>query len=998
MRYLYCRGYVEMPMKKKALSITLCIITLLPLLVSLVITPVTSADPTTGRTTLYFKDVFSEIDMDFDFSGTFQQLTLIPPTKQEASAYPPLIRSGVSLSNLFPPDIDFIMENLDDFEFGKWLLSWGVVLLWDDILAEFLGEFDEEIPSEFKEIVELIKFSFPHPLRIIQGYEHTGDEPIQLNGNIDYTLYFRTKFPTRLQKNDEVKLTIYRYNPASAFPIPTKIANTTFSLTANHLQKTVQQTISITDVSQTIHPDQMVLFSIELIPGNKTLSSLVLNEYPRMRNLAFTIYNFLLDNLETDALQNFSILINEFESILEDFDIDIDDLNLTREDAAYVIKSLISFSFLYDSSDYPSSVTVPFRAVGDTKKDSITYYLRNNNVLDTNRPVAEAQQRVNLIDTVGSWTGQTLSRNKIISDASAIIFINHKDLQPLTSNMEVEAALTYGDVILSTDSVTLDRTTPFSTTERAYRFTFEDVATGVELTYGQNIGLRLSLKNTTNIRSLLRTAEVLFDADAHASMLSFILSETDNIKVTSQRSPASGKIIVGDTVSYTLDVTSTLADDILIRIKEEEFSSAEDDFWDVQIFPASFSIESNANKTVSVILTSLGTTLQAYEEKPLNLILEVIGNTGYDTVQLTAEVSSDAVTFDTLIDKPEEREVKRGITETFKVTIENNNTGLWRDSFRFYADIDKNLSINVDPEEFDNLDAGSKTSFNVSVTIPRKTAIREATITVTIASKRSGISHTIPINFTIIGPGVLESTYDFFDEMAGSMGLKEIFNENAALVLVSIIFIVIFFILIIMVFILTINYVDVTCSDAIKEIFPGNKATYEVTLKNTTNKQHTYRIRTDKKSDSSSWTFELPFNQVTIPAKQEKTIPVTIHSTDESELGEWIDFRLIIETEGKTKKESIPLFCSLTDGTVSLSIKDVFHWPKAFSNGEKVSTSVRVNNNGNIKAKGISVKLFINNKEKNKVQELIIPAGGYADITLPWIAEKGKNDLRLLVC
>ena len=39
----------------------------------------------------------------------------------------------------------------------------------------------------------------------------------------------------------------------------------------------------------------------------------------------------------------------------------------------------------------------------------------------------------------------------------------------------------------------------------------------------------------------------------------------------------------------------------------------------------------------------------------------------------------------------------------------------------------------------------------------------------------------------------------------------------------------------------------------------------------------------------------------------------------------------------------------------------------------------------------IKVRLFINGKEKNKVEDIIIPARGYADISIPWIANKGKN-------
>jgi hypothetical protein len=41
--------------------------------------------------------------------------------------------------------------------------------------------------------------------------------------------------------------------------------------------------------------------------------------------------------------------------------------------------------------------------------------------------------------------------------------------------------------------------------------------------------------------------------------------------------------------------------------------------------------------------------------------------------------------------------------------------------------------------------------------------------------------------------------------------------------------------------------------------------------------------------------------------------------------------------------------------------------------------------------------LYVNGKEKNKVENITIPAGGYADIKMPWIAVKGKNEVNIVV-
>ena len=54
-------------------------------------------------------------------------------------------------------------------------------------------------------------------------------------------------------------------------------------------------------------------------------------------------------------------------------------------------------------------------------------------------------------------------------------------------------------------------------------------------------------------------------------------------------------------------------------------------------------------------------------------------------------------------------------------------------------------------------------------------------------------------------------------------------------------------------------------------------------------------------------------------------------------------------------------------------------------------------NKGNVSARNISVILYVNDEEKNKVEDITIPRGGYADISIPWIAVKGKNEIYIVV-
>ncbi|MBS3777973.1 MAG: hypothetical protein KGY50_01615, partial [Candidatus Thermoplasmatota archaeon] len=894
-----------MPLKNQALSTSLCIIIVVSFLFSAFFIPSSIAESPSGNTTFYFKDVLNSNEADYDSSGTFTLLSTIPPTSQNTSSYPPLLNQEILLKNGF--------SIIDEETLFEWGAKWAITLL--DELEGY-----DDILGDYGDLLKQMEIILPNPLRIVEGYQHNGDEPIQLNGNINYDLFFKVKPGSRFHKNDQVKLRVFTFSE-TAF-VPTEIANTTVSITPGPLEKIIQRTVTITNVSKKINPGQLLLFSIELMPGNKTISSLLLQDKIPLNNLTTqltTLVGNVANYTDIEKVDDVYNLLKEIQSSFSEEELGI---NISTEDIKDILDSVLSVSFLYDSSEYPSSVTVPFKAAGNSDDNTITYYLHANSNMDSSQPTATTEQTVNLVNSQGSWFGPELSRNKIISDTSAIVYLSHKDLQKWGSEMTVDASLTFDNSTLATDSIQLDRTKLLSPSSKPYQFTFDELGTGVEITHGGNLGLQIALSNTSSANNLFRSASVLFDAQNYASMLSFTVSETDHIKASAIPDPASGKIIVGDTVTYTLDVTSDLEDIISVDLIDETFSSDEQAFWDVSISPTSLPIGENGNETVTVMLSSLGNSLAAYDEDPLQISLELIGNTGYDTVQLNAKVSPDAVTYDTLLkNKPDDMEIVHGTNETFSVTIQNNNTGLWKDSYLFTADVDKqNLSVIVSPSSFDNLNVGNETTVNVTVVVPKDTEVKEAAVTLTITSKRSQIDQQIVINVSVIGANVFETIFDYFEGIAESIGLKDVFGSYAPIVLAGIILIILFFILIMVAFILTNKYVDIICIDRIKEITPDKTALYEMNLRNPTNKTQTYQLYSDLSQKSSSWNISFSSDQLAIPPKQQQTITVSVNATDEAEPGDWNEFNILVSTEGKEKVEKIPLFCSLADGTVSLGI------------------------------------------------------------------------------
>ena len=135
-------------------------------------------------------------------------------------------------------------------------------------------------------------------------------------------------------------------------------------------------------------------------------------------------------------------------------------------------------------------------------------------------------------------------------------------------------------------------------------------------------------------------------------------------------------------------------------------------------------------------------------------------------------------------------------------------------------------------------------------------------------------------------------------------------------------------------------------------------------------------------------------DKITIGGKKAKSVFLIIKPTEKANPNDWTETKVNVKLSGRRKSEEITTMTMLKDGKTLLKISDVFTWPKSIIPGDRITTSFKIYNKGNITARKVLVKLFINGKEKNKT-EVNIPSGGYADIKMPWIGLKGKNGLYL---
>jgi len=287
--------------------------------------------------------------------------------------------------------------------------------------------------------------------------------------------------------------------------------------------------------------------------------------------------------------------------------------------------------------------------------------------------------------------------------------------------------------------------------------------------------------------------------------------------------------------------------------------------------------------------------------------------------------------------------------------------------------------------------------------IPEDSEICYDVLELNITSKES-IRHEKEIIWTarvitkVIGPNIFEHIYNYFESVSSDIGLDEFLGDYAAAFLIFVIIFIILIFLIPIIFFIRKEYIEIICLDRIKEIDPDDKAEFEVTLRNPTKYKHNYRIQAEEVNSSSGrWDISVDTENITIGPKQTKSIDLSVKPTDYIKKDDWVEVKIVVNPIDKKKKEELSTVTSIKDSKPELKIIGAFSWPKIFRKGDRINTSFRINNIGNVSMDNVSVILYINGEEKNKVDDITIPRKGYAEIEIPWIAENGKNEVNIVV-
>jgi|GEM_PF-1010933 len=948
-------------------------------ILSVLLPPIVRAENTQGYSTFYFTNALNLTNEE-----GFSLLTQTHPTKQTDSEYPPSILA----KNRGTGENKTIISQ----DWVSWLLLAGM----SQYLGNFSGE-DLENYSDYGGFLKGFELLFSGPSRISESYTYMGNDTIHVQGDVLYRLYFSDTSKIK-SRTDSVNVALYTWNMMSmesmADFLPKLIKNTTVRLTPpSYLGGIYGQQVTLSDVSFTVSPGESIFAVIEINQTEKPIHLLDFLNRPIIKQTIEKIINRWTSGAVHGPIRlQLGSLINNITTTMKEAGI-----NFTSEDLATFINIMKSTKFIYDSQAHPASVTIPAQI---SENDIRTYYFVSSNLLSETQQDGTNSSKTKILTTPTLWTmDHGLERNKILkieNVTAELYFQRYLCLIPRKIGITV--------TLYENENTTLASAEIQLTKNELQGFLRKKVVpilvnfTGVdkELTYGHTLSIGVSLANGT--KSAITPLFLQPPSPAYPSLLRVEFEETHNIKIHNLTiSPSNGQIIPGGSVRYLFNVTSVHSDIVQIRTIEREKTGA----WVVST-PSSIPVSANSWVTFPVYVNSTEVLKEAYGGT-IDLIVVITGNTGIAREPILAEISEDAIHYNVeILGYSNTINISRGENRFFYFIVKNNNTGAVDDvdSYTVTAS-SKNQWPLIPQETIRNLGIGDTTNANdarVLISVPKNSIEDSDVITITVTSNgNSEASAVISINVKVIGGGFIEEIVDFFDSVAQSLGLDDVFgSEGGIAVLLILLVVIILFFLIILAFVLTSKPVQIICTDRIKEIDSTEQAIYEVTLKNPYKSPRTYDIEARQTTPSSKWAVGVEPTTLVVDGKSSQTLQIIVTPTDAAEPKEWTQVTVCVKQTGKKRKQSIDLMTMMKEGTTLLQLQNISHWPTHFRPGEKIITSFKLVNDGTISARNVKIFFYLNGKQKNKV-DVTLPAGNIADIQIPWIAEKGKNQVRIRV-
>ena len=927
-----------------------------------------------------------------------------------------------------------------------------------------LGSPDVNAQEDFDETVSIKNdILIPDPFEYVAFYKYYEENETRIQGDMVFELFFTSTLNTKLDflfGDDAVNLSVY-HSDIEGETSKIEVGSYQINLDPQFLEGNIQKTIvTLEDIDVNLTTGDSLSFYLDMTPSEKKIGRIVEENYNLVVKGTLQRLANWLGTRDNPQLNNLSETI---DYMLET----IDEFGISPEEIAELANALRSASFVYASSDYPSSVRFPIDpgenltlyfynenivdttapnetieyfyppvllskdefALGTSTEEwivwfgywsltvlgdddyqdtdnRITYYLHSDNKMDESVPESTTRSEKKLSQGAALWESDPIPRNIIIENFSAEVYLYFPKL--ITSSSKIKAEILDDNETIASEEVTLEKAKLaefiFGGPAKPKVFTFDDFETNREIWNGNKLKLRITLIDKP-IFSILRSPKVYFDSNEYSSFISYKYRETENIKIQKMDDK---KTIPGGNSVFTLEIDSKYDDTLDIVVDPYRNIGG----WTVE-YDETLDVTANTTTFVPVYVNSTSNDNSSYDNDVIKMFFNISGSTGINSTTAGVEVDESAVDFNIEVLSPSDKKVKHGSKYTYQFKIRNNNTGYLDDNYLINVSSENDwLLYNGNSVSYYNLfikDIGvyneeleNERIVNVTIEVPWYTDISEDKLTFKISSDNSQfyaelLTVTVNVTTDVIEPGVFEGIYHVFENAAKSIGFNNVFGSYATWALIFLLLLLIIIIIVILIIFIRKNYIELICLERIKNIEPNEIATFEIDVYNPYKKTLTYDLKINSKEDLTRWNVNLDVQRIVVEPKQKRKILLSVQPTDYVKPNDWVEVGINAKSVGKRKSDHLSTVTVLKESQVHLEIQNVFHWPRIFKKNDRVTTSFKLKNNGNVAVNNITISLYINGEEKNKVEGVNIPRGGYADIEIPWIAKKGKNEVYILV-
>lgn len=616
------------------------------------------------------------------------------------------------------------------------------------------------------------------------------------------------------------------------------------------------------------------------------------------------------------------------------------------------------------------ALTISIFPVKSQATQEITLYLHEYEIMDEFSPMKENDSEIEFDDTPIKWYSYPLDDPIDVYDGEARLYLKIKGIIPLrwinaslidVYNGEEELIASCEERVFAPKLPPL----PFNISLPIFPhlFSFENIDYRIEA--GHSIALSVKPSGLLSMLSSI----LVYDSFNHPSYLSLNCTSYEFIDLDCYNNEKD--IEPGETAEYEIEIRNNgpTEDEVSLECNYEEKG------WDVSIDPDKVSVDVYG---VGYAILSVSAPSDASRGDFLLVTVSGAGKTGYDSITTNTTIPEEI--YGVIVEAPKDREGEPGkiITHYFTIT----NTGNVNDTYNLEAESEWNTGV----RDTVSIDDGKDRLVPVNLTIPsdaEKGIINNFTLTATSQGDPSK-SDSANVTTTVIIPPS-QSTFDKF------LGWIEL-NSLPLVIAIMIILIVIG-----MVYLSTKKWVEMNCLDRLIEIVPGKTASFDINIKNPLKKRNRYQLKTEG-DIPPDWKARIGKDSLELDGGERGSFSLEVSAPNDAKLDQWASIDVIGEPFDKpSKKEKVITITLLKKGEMKLSITNVVHRPTSFKGGERVVTKAKIRNDGDAPAKDIDVALLVNDKERNRIKGATIPAGGYASIEIPWIANYGENRISIRV-